>query len=184
MHVHVSDLIFYQIFVHLGTAHLMSEPLAVAVYNSFIAKFRDPNDKKKKLDPNILGTVLGPYAHGLLGINHLGLITIVDEQLALIDSVFAGGSEALLSASKTYLENNYSLNNMDPNVDLKNRGFTPDDAKSKDFGYAYYSTRLFNIIKDYMRDVVTTKYQNDQEVQADADMKILRKNLEHFKLGM
>lgn len=73
---------------------------------------------------------------------------------------------------------------MDPNVDLKNRGFAPEDAKSKDFGYAYYSTQLFKIIKDYMRDVVTTQYNNDQEVQADADMKILRKDLEHFQLGM
>lgn len=44
MHVHVSDLIFYQIFVHLGTAHLMSEPLAVAVYNSFIAQLRHIKD--------------------------------------------------------------------------------------------------------------------------------------------
>ena len=184
MHVHVSDLIFYQIFVHLGTAHLMSEPLALAVYNCLIAKRRDQTDLSKEKEPNILGKVLGPYAHGLLGINHLGLITIVDEQLALIDSVFAGGSDALLKSSGKYLKTNYTLGGMDPNKDLEKRGFSPKDADSKDFGYAYYSKRLFAIIKDYMTDVVKTIYPNDKAVQADVDIQMLQGALQEFPLGM
>lgn len=53
MHVNVVDLLFFQIFIHLGQAHLMSEPLAVSIYNNLIARKRGPDGSDKA--PNPLG---------------------------------------------------------------------------------------------------------------------------------
>ena len=172
MHVNVTDILFFQMFVHLGKAHLLSEPLAVSIYNNLIATKRGENGTKKASNP--LGTIMASYARGLLGINHLALITLVDDKQAFIDSVFVGGAAKLMEIAKDKMMVNFLLKEQSPHVDLTNRGFSQSDLKNKEFGYAYYSTQLYDLINGYMNNVVGHVYKSDADVKNDTDLKNMK----------
>ena len=170
--VNVTDILFFQMFVHLGKAHLLSEPLAVSIYNNLIATKRGENGTKKASNP--LGTIMASYARGLLGINHLALITLVDDKQAFIDSVFVGGAAKLMEIAKDKMMVNFLLKEQSPHVDLTNRGFSQSDLKNKEFGYAYYSTQLYDLINGYMNNVVGHVYKSDADVKNDTDLKNMK----------
>ena len=70
---------------------------------------------------------------------------------------------------------------MNPHVDLKNRGFSEEDLKNKEFGYGYYSIKLYDMIKNYMLKICKFIYPNEGDVEKDVQLQHLQKELESVK---
>lgn len=154
LHVACADMQYQEWIYHLGLAHLINEPFAIAHHNAF------PKDHP-------IGALLAPHFRDTIGINFLARQTLVSYTTPFTDSVFSTGSggalKVVLSVWKRY---DFQANSF-PAM-LAARGF--DEAGSDGVSDYYYRDDgflLWNAIEAYARQVVEEVYGTDAEVAAD-----------------
>lgn len=154
MHTACADMQYQEWIYHLGLAHLINEPFAIARHNAFQA-------------PHAIGQFLEPHYRDTIGINFLARRTLVSPVTPFTDKVFspgcAGALKMVLAAWKSYDFFKFS----GPEL-LAARGFDGSRADGID-GYYYRDDTLllWDAIFEYAKNVVDETYPDDNAVAAD-----------------
>lgn len=157
LHLTCADNQHHQFITHLGLAHLVMEPLAIANHNVFT-----PGE-----DRHPIGTLLHPHFHDTIGINFLARQTLVSEIAPFTDATFSPGTvNALKIFSVGYQEWDFLGDNFVNN--LKKRGF--DEVRSDDVDGYYYRDdgfKVWNAFKKHFSNIICGLYESDDKVAKD-----------------
>lgn len=154
MHAACADMQYQEWIYHLGLAHLVVEPFAIAHHNAF------PAD-------HVIGRLLEPHFRDTIGINFLARQTLVSYTTPFTDSVFSTGSggalKMVLGVWKKYDFAEFTFPKM-----LAARGF--DEAGSDGVAGYYFrddAYKTWNAIHAYVTEVVEATYADDAAIAAD-----------------
>lgn len=149
-----ADAQWHQMITHLLRTHLFMEPIAVAT--------------RRQL-PSIhpLWKLLSPHLRGTLAINTLGREKLIPAGgIADYSLSIGGGGHAYLMKKhyKSLMWTSYDL----PGV-LEERGVLDKD-KLPGFHYRDDALRLWQIIKEYIADILNIYYHSDKDVEKDVEL--------------
>lgn len=158
MHAACADMQYQEWIYHLGLAHLVVEPFAIAHKNAFPAE-------------HVIGALLEPHFRDTIGINFLARQTLVSYTTPFTDSVFSTGSGGALKMVLGVWKD-YDFQARTFPAMLAARGF---DEEGSDGVAGYYfrddAFACWNAIRDYVREVVEAEYASDAAVAEDPVLK-------------
>jgi len=161
LHLTCADNQHHQFASHLGLTHLLVEPFAVGLHNSFPT---DPNTGAR----HPIAALLAPHFHDTIGINFLARQTLVSEVAPFTDATFSTGTvNALKIFSTAYQDWTFFGGNF--KNDLKRRGFSEDCSDQLDgFYYRDDGFLIWNALEKYVASVVDAFYSGgDSDVEKD-----------------
>lgn len=145
MHANCSDQNIYEFIHHLGMGHIGAEPIAVALHNHF----RVGHQKD-----HWFGKLMLPVVQGLIGINHFATATLVGQTAPMTDQTFSLGTTNSLKLFGDFYKNEYDFDNMNPEVDLLNRGFPLKKEDNFEYHYRDDALDLFGIMKKRLGNLI------------------------------
>lgn len=153
-HVACADIQYQEWIFHLGLAHLVMEPFAIAAHNALPAT-------------HPIGRLLLPHFRETIGINFLARRSLVSYVTPFTDRVFSTGS---FGALRMVLDSwkAYDFFKSSFPEDMKARGF--DEAKTdglENYLYREDGFKIWNVLTRYVRGVVEATYKDDAAVAND-----------------
>eukprot|EP01130_Rhizamoeba_saxonica_P000588 TRINITY_DN10552_c0_g1_i1.p1 TRINITY_DN10552_c0_g1~~TRINITY_DN10552_c0_g1_i1.p1 ORF type:complete len:1088 (-),score=233.73 TRINITY_DN10552_c0_g1_i1:32-3295(-) len=177
MHASSSDAQYHEMITHLGTTHLMLEPIIVGSFRQF------------KEDHPVF-RVLKPHMRQTVSINELGRLTLLNPTgyFEKLTSLGMKGTMLLIEkvASKYYNYTEFAFPNL-----MKSRGFTkiPQSeigGKKDDLpGYLYrdYGFWIYEALEEYVTTILDKFYHSDEDVQNDVDIQRWAKEISNPEFG-
>ena len=152
--VQVADCNYHELFVHLGSTHLVSEAIAVAT-------------RRNLANVHPLWSLLVPHFEGTLFINNLAVETLINEG-GPIDAFFGGTiTSSQLAAVKARLSFDFSKK-MTP-VDFVERNVA-DPARLPDYPYRDDALLVWEAIRDWAKQYIEIYYVDDTAVTGDTEL--------------
>jgi arachidonate 15-lipoxygenase len=152
--VQVADCNYHELFVHLGSTHLVSEAIAVAT-------------RRNLANVHPLWSLLVPHFEGTLFINNLAVETLINEG-GPIDAFFGGTiSSSQLAAVKARLSFDFAKK-MTP-VDFAERQVADPD-KLPDYPYRDDALLVWQAIQDWAKQYIEIYYIDDEAVVNDTEL--------------
>ena len=152
--VQVADCNYHELFVHLGSTHLVSEAIAVAT-------------RRNLANVHPLWSLLVPHFEGTLFINNLAVETLINEG-GPIDAFFGGTiSSSQLAAVKARLSFDFAKK-MTP-VDFAERQVA-DPNKLPDYPYRDDALLVWQAIQDWAKQYIEIYYIDDEAVVNDTEL--------------
>tara|TARA_R110002124_G_scaffold13600_1_gene62333 strand:- start:4967 stop:6988 length:2022 start_codon:yes stop_codon:yes gene_type:complete len=152
--VQVADCNYHELFVHLGSTHLVSEAIAVAT-------------RRNLANIHPLWALLVPHFEGTLFINNLAVETLINEG-GPIDAFFGGTiTSSQLAAVKARLSFDF-FQKMTP-VDFAERNVA-DPSKLPDYPYRDDAMLVWDAIHDWARQYIDIYYTDDDAVTGDTEL--------------
>ena len=152
--VQVADCNYHELFVHLGSTHLVSEAIAVAT-------------RRNLANVHPLWALLVPHFEGTLFINNLATTTLINAG-GPIDAFFGGTiTSSQLAAVKARLSFDF-VRKMTP-VDFAERKVA-DPAKLPDYPYRDDAMLVWDAIHDWARQYIDIYYADDEAVTGDTEL--------------
>ncbi|CDW77802.1 allene oxide synthase 8r-lipoxygenase fusion protein [Stylonychia lemnae] len=164
-HALCADSQAHEIIMHLGMAHLMCEPIAVAHHNTYSYKATANRFKGCKY----IGDILSPHFINLIAINTLGretLIARVDDKLSEFFGV-PGNQFPLVFGEWFQQKDNIWNTNVGFYDELRQRGFDQNFKHGDKYRYFRDGKLIYDAIWRYVEKTVNGFYKNDQAVQND-----------------
>lgn len=152
--VQVADCNYHELFVHLGSTHLVSEAIAVAT-------------RRNLANVHPIWSLLVPHFEGTLFINNLAVETLINEG-GPIDAFFGGTiTSSQLAAVKARLSFDFSKK-MTP-VDFVERNVA-DPARLPDYPYRDDALLVWEAIRDWAKQYIEIYYVDDTAVTGDTEL--------------
>ncbi len=152
--VQVADCNYHELFVHLGSTHLVSEAIAVAT-------------RRNLANIHPLWALLVPHFEGTLFINNLAVETLINAG-GPIDAFFGGTiTSSQLAAVKARLSFDF-FKKMTP-VDFAERNVA-DPAKLPDYPYRDDAMLVWDAIHEWARQYIDIYYKDDDAVTGDTEL--------------
>ena len=152
--VQVADCNYHELFVHLGSTHLVSEAIAVAT-------------RRNLANVHPLWSLLVPHFEGTLFINNLAVETLINEG-GPIDAFFGGTiTSSQLAAVKARLSFDFAKK-MTP-IDFAERNVA-DPAKLPDYPYRDDALLVWQAIRDWAKQYIEIYYIDDEAVINDTEL--------------
>lgn len=152
--VQVADCNYHELFVHLGSTHLVREAIAVAT-------------RRNLANVHPIWSLLVPHFEGTLFINNLAVETLINEG-GPIDAFFGGTiTSSQLAAVKARLSFDFSKK-MTP-VDFVERNVA-DPARLPDYPYRDDALLVWEAIRDWAKQYIEIYYVDDTAVTGDTEM--------------
>lgn len=152
--VQVADCNYHELFVHLGSTHLVREAIAVAT-------------RRNLANVHPIWSLLVPHFEGTLFINNLAVETLINEG-GPIDAFFGGTiTSSQLAAVKARLSFDFSKK-MTP-VDFVERNVA-DPARLPDYPYRDDALLVWEAIRDWAKQYIEIYYVDDTAVTGDTEL--------------
>lgn len=152
--VQVADCNYHELFVHLGSTHLVREAIAVAT-------------RRNLANVHPIWSLLVPHFEGTLFINNLAVETLINEG-GPIDAFFGGTiTSSQLAAVKARLSFDFSKK-MTP-VDFVERNVA-DPARLPDYPYRDDALLVWEAIRDWAKQNIEIYYVDDTAVTGDTEL--------------
>ncbi|XP_078376634.1 allene oxide synthase-lipoxygenase protein-like isoform X3 [Oculina patagonica] len=149
-----ADAQWHQMITHLLRTHLFMEPIAVATRRQL-----------PSLHP--LWKLLSPHLRGILAINTLGRERLIPAGGVADYALSIGGGGHVHLMQKYYKSLTWSSYDL-PRV-LEERG-VHDADKLPGFHYRDDALRLWQIIKEYVTDILNVYYHSDNDIKKDIEL--------------
>ena len=138
---------------HLLRTHLCMEPVALATYRNL-----------PSLHP--VYKLLLPHIRGVNAINTLGRDRLISPGGSADKTLAIGGAGHIALMKKWYKSMTWDMFDI-PNL-LKKRG-VDDPEKLPGFHYREDATRLWNIISEFIHDLLSVYYHSDDDIKKDTE---------------
>jgi arachidonate 5-lipoxygenase len=169
MHLQHADGIYHQMVVHLLQCHLSLEPVIVSMQRHL------KHSVGTRHTGHAVADLLMPHFHRTIAINSFGRHTMLGGSdpnspptFDVITSIGVNGTLGLMQ--KAYLEEWGMVDNSFPKH-LEKRGFTrTEPAFLKDFPYRDDGFLVWDAMKDYVKECLSSVYQGDRSVENDQEL--------------
>jgi len=159
-----ADAQYMALVNHLGLGHLTMEPICIAYYNWVMRKNKDEKNA-------LIRKMLGPHMDRTLAINYQARLTLIADNELSVDHLLSAGVLNGVKAFAAKFET-MEFNDIAFPDQLKKRGFDRKEEVDGVKGYFFRDDgfQMWDALLKYVHETVYHCYQNDAEVESNADL--------------